>query len=647
MVGEHGVHMSGGQKQRIAIARAIIKSPKILLLDEATRALDTNSEHVVQEALDLASLGPTTIVIAHRLSTLGSHDELTANENGLYSSLVQLQQTRYSREATEVSGTESTSNMGQYSSHNVRRRLSATCCSSSRRSADNAKDDYDIDKRKIPVPFFRRLLMLNAPEWRQALIGGSSAIVFGGIQPAYSYAMVSMISIYFLTDHEEIKDKTRTHALFFAALAVLTFLINIGQHYNFDAMGECLTKRIREYMLEKILTFEIGWFDHDDNSSGVICSQLAKDTNVVRSLVGDRNRMSLVIQTIFAVLIACIMGLIIAWRLALVMIAVQPLIIICFYARRVLLKTMSKQSIQAQSECSKLAIEAVSNLRTITAFSSQERILRLFDQAQDGPHNESIRQSWFAGLGLGTSMSLLRCTTALDFWYGGKLIVEHHITAKALYQTFTILVGTGRVIADAGSVTTDLAKGADAVASVFAILDRESEINPDSPEGHKPEKLMGEVNIKEVDFAYPSRPNVPGMSTALVGQSGSGKSTIIGLIERFYEPLKGVVEVDVSQEPTLFAGTIRENIMYGTERASEAEIENAARSANAHDFISNLKEGYNTWCGERGVQLSGGQKQRIAIACAILKNPAILLLDEAATSALDSQSEKVVQEALD
>jgi ATP-binding cassette subfamily B (MDR/TAP) protein 1 len=156
----------------------------------------------------------------------------------------------------------------------------------------------------------------------------------------------------------------------------------------------------------------------------------------------------------------------------------------------------------------------------------------------------------------------------------------------------------------------------------------------------------------------------PGMSTALVGQSGSGKSTIIGLIERFYEPQRGVVEVDgrdiktynlralrrhiglVSQEPTLFAGTIRENIMYGTERASEAEIKNAARSANAHVFISNLKDGYDTWCGERGVQLSGGQKQRIAIARAILKNPDILLLDEA-TSALDSQSEKVVQEALD
>ncbi|CAN6230648.1 unnamed protein product [Urochloa humidicola] len=385
--------------------------------------------------------------------------------------------------------------------------------------------------------------------------------------------------------------------------------------------------------------------------------------------------MSLIIQAVSAVLIAYIMSLVIAWRLAAVMIAVQPVIIISFYARRVLLKNMSKKSIRSQSECGKIVVEAVSNIRTVTAFSSQERIICLFDQAQDGPRKESIRQSWFAGLGLGTSMSLLRCIWALSFWYGGILMVEHHITSKALFQTFLILVSTGRVIADAGTMTTDLTKGADAVASVFAILDRETEIDPDNPEGYKPEKLKGEVDIREIDFAYPSRPEViifkgfslniqPGKSTALVGQSGSGKSTIIGLIERFYDPLVGAVEIDgrdiktynlralrkhiglVSQEPTLFAGTIRENIVYGNETASEEEIENATRSANAHEFISSLKDGYDTWCGERGVQLSGGQKQRVAIARAILKNPAILLLDEA-TSALDSHSEKIVQEALD
>lgn len=393
--------------------------------------------------------------------------------------------------------------------------------------------------------------------------------------------------------------------------------------------------------------------------------------------------MALLVQTFSAVTIACTMGLVIAWRLAVVMIAVQPLIIICYYTRRVLLKSMSAKSIKAQEESSKLAAEAVSNLRTITAFSSQSRILKMLEAAQEGPLRESVRQSWFAGIGLGTSQSLMSCTWALDFWYGGRLISQGYISSKALFETFMILVSTGRVIADAGSMTSDLAKGSDAVGSVFAVLDRYTRIEPEDPDGYQPEKdkITGEVEIRHVDFAYPARPDVlvfksfsinieAGKSTALVGPSGSGKSTIIGLVERFYDPLKGSVKIDgrdirsyhlrvlrkhialVSQEPTLFAGTIRENIAYGgggsesDHKVEESEIMEAARAANAHDFIAGLKHGYNTWCGERGVQLSGGQKQRIAIARAILKNPAVLLLDEA-TSALDSQSEKVVQDALE
>ncbi|CAN0857282.1 ABC transporter B family member 15 [Linum grandiflorum] len=693
-VGERGVQMSGGQKQRIAIARAVIKAPRILLLDEATSALDSESERVVQEALDKAAVGRTTIIIAHRLSTvrdanliavvhngqvteLGSHNDLIQNPDGMYTSLVHLQQ-------TDSAGSGSSQLVGNNNSGVLSASLTSTNIVNdvnnissrrvSRSSSANSMAEMNEKHDEFRVPSFRRLLALNLPEWKQGMLGCGGAILFGGIQPTYSFTLGSMISVFFLTDHSEMKHKAAVYSFSFLGLAVASMIVNVVQHYNFAYMGECLTKRIRERMLSKILTFEVGWFDQDHNSSGAVCSRLAKDANVVRSVVGDR--MALIVQTISAVTIACAMGLVIAWRLAIVMIAVQPLIIVCFYTRIVLLRTMSQRAIKLQAESAKVAAEAVSNLRTITAFSSQNRVLGILKKAQVGPHKESIRQSWYTGLGLGISQSLMTLTWALDFWYGGKLISHGSITVKAFFETYLILVSTGRVIADVGAMTSDIAQGSDAVGSVFEVLDRYTQINPDDDKGHKPEKVTGHIELLEIDFAYPARPDVmifegfsirieAGKSTALVGQSGSGKSTIIGLIERFYDPLRGTVKIDnrdirsyhlrslrqhvalVSQEPTLFAGTIKENIAYGAATSvDESEIVKAAKEANAHDFIVGLKDGYDTWCGDRGVQLSGGQKQRIAIARAMLRNPTVLLLDEA-TSALDSRSEKVVQEALD
>lgn len=731
-VGQYGVQLSGGQKQRIAIARALIRDPKILLLDEATSALDAQSERVVQEAIDQASVGRTTIVIAHRLSTIqmanliivlqagkviesGTHRqlmEMKGDEGGEYFKMVQLQQAnvenedsnfsyqfegrhshRQSAPPSPLSGRTSgrKSNYGFVvppSPMSMRSSVAGTpsmqpfspAISMSRPHSFQfedsfVSDDEDFNQPNNPSPSQLRLLKMNAPELVQALLGCIGAVGSGAVQPINAYCVGALISVYFRTDKSSIVSHARVYSFVFLGLGVFNFFTSVLQHYNFAIMGEKLTRRVREKLLEKLMTFEVGWFDQDENTSAAICARISGEANMVRSLVGDR--MSLLTQAFFGSVFAYILGLFLTWRLTLVMIAAQPFLIGSFYARSVLMKSLSEKTRKAQKEGSQLASEAVINHRTITAFSSQKRILTLFRESLQGPQKESVRQSWFSGVGLFSSQFLAAASTALAYWYGGRLLVQGLISPERLFQAFLVLLFTAYTIADAGSMTKDLSRGSNAVRSVFAILDRITEINPGNslmPDTKK-NSIRGRVELKNVFFAYPSRPDQlifkglslkisAGTTMALVGQSGSGKSTVIGLIERFYDPLKGSVFIDerdirdynlrslrtyiglVSQEPTLFGGTISENIAYGKKGATESEIRKAARLANAHEFVSGMKDGYETYCGERGVQLSGGQKQRIALARAILKNPSILLLDEA-TSALDSISENLVQEALE
>ncbi|XP_037481644.1 ABC transporter B family member 15-like [Triticum urartu] len=679
-VGQFGTQMSGGQKQRIAIARALIRDPKILLLDEATSALDSESERTVQDALDRASVGRTTVIVAHRLSTLrkadtiavldqgrvvefGTHDELVAmdgGEGGVYAKMVHLQSSSAARadgprvveeEEEKFHSVEIASPGGELRPSPVR-------------SFRSVEPTVEISQPAVPVAhaahpqksLHLRLLKMNRPEWKQALLGCAGAIIFGAVLPLYSYSMGSLPAVYFLTDHDLIRAKTRAYSLIFLAIAIVCIAANIVEHYNFAVMGERLTERVRDQMLAKILSFEVGWFDEDENSSAAVCARLATQATKVRSLVGDR--MCLLVQAGATASLGFALALYVSWRLAAVMMALQPLVIASFYFKKVLMTAGSRKAKKAQVQGSQLASEAVVNHRTITAFSSQRRMLQLYEAAQVGPRKDTMRQSWFSGFCLCLCQFNASASTALALWYGGKLMASRQINTTQLFQVFFILMSMGRVIADAGSLTSDLAQGGDAVQSILDTLDREPAIKSGTGDGASEsdddkEKLQkgikGAIEFRDVHFSYPTRPEVTvlaglsleigaGKTVALVGPSGSGKSTVIGLIERFYDVRSGAILIDGKDIRGYGLTHLRSHVAL--------EVRSAAALANAHEFISGMEGGYDTQIGERGAQLSGGQRQRIALARAVLKNARILLLDEA-TSALDTVSERLVQDAVD
>ncbi|KAK1313268.1 ABC transporter B family member 19 [Acorus calamus] len=657
-VGERGVQLSGGQKQRIAIARAMLKNPKILLLDEATSALDAGSESIVQEALDRLMVGRTTVVVAHRLSTIrnvdtiaviqqgqvvetGTHEELLAKGNtGAYANLIRFQEMARNRDFAAPSTRRSRSSRLSHSlstkSLSLRsgslRNLSyqySTGADGRIEMVSNAETD-----RRYPAPqgYFFRLLKLNGPEWPYAIMGAVGSVLSGFIGPTFAIVMSNMIEVFYYRDPNSMQRKTGT-----------------------------------------ILRNEVGWFDEDENNSSLVAARLSTDAADVKSAIAER--ISVILQNMTSLLTSFIVAFIVEWRVSLLILGTFPLLVLANFAQQLSLKGFAGDTAKAHAKTSMIAGEGVSNIRTVAAFNAQDKILSLFRAELRVPRVQSLRRSQTSGLLFGLSQLALYASEALILWYGAHLVRSGASTFSRVIKVFVVLVITANSVAETVSLAPEIIRGGEAIRSVFSVLDRSTRIDPDDPESEPVESLRGDIEFRHVDFAYPSRPDVQifkefnlrikaGQSMALVGASGSGKSSVIALIERFYDPTAGKVMIDgkdirrlnlkslrlkiglVQQEPALFAASIFENIAYGKDGASEEEVVEAARVANVHGFVSALPDGYRTAVGERGVQLSGGQKQRIAIARAVLKDPAVLLLDEA-TSALDAESECVLQGALD
>uniref|UniRef100_A0A6Q2YZ84 ATP-binding cassette sub-family B member 5 n=1 Tax=Esox lucius TaxID=8010 RepID=A0A6Q2YZ84_ESOLU len=709
MVGERGAQLSGGQKQRIAIARALVKNPKILLLDEATSALDTQSESIVQAALDKARAGRTTIMIAHRLSTIrtadviagfsngqvveqGTHRELMAKK-GVYYSLV-MQQSHGNPEVEDTSEDNSlpdyndlvlydmaytedshalegeNGDLGGNSIHRVSLRRKST-----KKKPKKSKKEKKEDESNLPDVPLSRILAMNKPEWPYLLFGVLASLVGGGVYPCVAILFAKIIGVFAEIDPEVKRQKTLMFSLLFLLIGGVAFVTYFIKGFMFGKSGELLTMRLRKQVFNAILRQEIGWFDDHENAVGVLTTRLASDASLVKGATGAR--LGLLTNCICTLTIAIVVAFVFCWQLTLLILACVPFLIGANFIQMRAMAGHASKDQGALEQSGKISTETVENFKTVVALTREDVFFYKFMDSLERPYKNGLVKAPIYGLTFALSQAIPYMVNAAIFRFGAWLIAHCYTQYENVFLVFSVIIFAAMNIGESSSFAPDFGKAKTAAARIIKLLEKDPEIDIYSEEGKKPSDFAGNIEFRGIHFAYPTRQNVkvlqglnvsvgPGQTLALVGESGCGKSTSVQLLERFYNPAEGQVLVDgqdaktlnlawlrsqlglVSQEPILFDCTITENIQYGDNSrvVSQAEIEEAAKKANIHDFIMGLPEKYNTSVGDKGTQMSGGQKQRIAIARALVRQPKILLLDEA-TSALDTESEKIVQQALD
>ena len=454
-------------------------------------------------------------------------------------------------------------------------------------------------------------------------------------------------------------------------IVVIFFIRGIfyyGQGYLVSYIGQRVIVDVRDVLFRKLQRLPISFFDR--HQTGEVMSYISNDVAALQSALVERMVEMMTESAIFFG--SLVMMVLLDWKLSILTLITVPLVGLAMdiFGKKV---RSAGAVIQARmSDITALMQESISSERVVKSFVREEFEIDRFHTQNELNFRAVMKDAQLSSLLTPTVEFLAALAVTVIIWFGGKEVVDGVITAGTLVAFLTYAVNLANPVKRLSRIYAQIQKAMAGADRVFALLDMEETVTS-APGAKTLPPVEGRVCFSDVSFSYredvPALTDLtftaePGQMIAFVGPSGAGKSTVANLIPRFYDVTGGSITVDgydvrdvtteslrsqigiVPQETVLFSATVRENIRYGRLDATDAEIEAAAKSANAHDFIMALPEGYDTEIGERGANLSGGQRQRIAIARAILKDPRILILDEA-TSALDTESEKVVQAALD